>query len=602
MSSYGQPCNGAVREHHEGVTDRGQLDSHTPGPLARFGEDSLGLPGSVRTFRVGTELRGVRSNSGVEGVAVGDDEGDAEEDEEEKEEEGDGEREGEEEEEEEEEHVEYGRVGERGDEQDESGSGEGSERAYTPTDEGGDAADDEDHEMNYLEAEDGGEEDEEEGDEEEEGVGENEGRRTRGGGRRQQGAASGAGRGQAGGVRSGRVEKRGRGRGRRGGGATARCRTSRGSPPAESVDGARPRRRQRAPASDSDLGLTVHMFGPKTEGRRKCKMCPTTISWQNSTTTSGKRHHWNKHRAHLDIWEQRFNNQLVGEGETFPEKGYEGVPNGGIDLPYCTQWPNFPGAGRQGGVRGRGGMERFVGHRFSVRSLREAVTKMVVTGNVPFRFVELEAAMADLAPRPGERTTGVTISSDIWTGGNGKAYSVVKGHFVIRDWKLWEVTLDFREMTGRHGGEEIADLVLEVVRDWDLVDRCVAFVCDNASSNTRAFHLLSGGSSRPIIFRPGMHVRCTAHLLNLAVQTALKVPLVRKTLRLVRDVAIFVGYSPIRTGNFQAEQVRAYPGRAPLKLVQDSPTRWGLTYEMAVRFLELRRAIHVHFYDDQVRR
>ncbi|CAI7821966.1 unnamed protein product [Closterium sp. NIES-54] len=341
------------------------------------------------------------------------------------------------------------------------------------------------------------------------------------------------------------------------------------------------------------------MFGPKTEGRRKCKMCPTTISWQNSTTTSGKRHHWNKHRAHLDIWEQRFNNQLVGEGETFPEKGYEGVPNGGIDLPYCTQWPNFPGAGRQGGVRGRGGMERFVGHRFSVRSLREAVTKMVVTGNVPFRFVELEA-----------------------------------------------VTLDFREMTGRHGGEEIADLVLEVVRDWDLVDRCVAFVCDNASSNTRAFHLLSGGSSRPIIFRPGMHVRyvalirlgfvchevvmvyvgvtplpacmvgcepssppilspylrCTAHLLNLAVQTALKVPLVRKTLRLVRDVAIFVGYSPIRTGNFQAEQVRAYPGRAPLKLVQDSPTRWGSMYEMAVRFLELRRAIHVHFYDDQVRR
>ncbi|CAI7881007.1 unnamed protein product, partial [Closterium sp. NIES-53] len=243
-----------------------------------------------------------------------------------------------------------------------------------------------------------------------------------------------------------------------------------------------------------------------------------------------------------------FNNRLVGEGETFPEKGYEGVPNGGIDWPYCTHWPNFPGAGRQGGVRGRGGMERFVGHRFSVRSLREAVTKMVVTGNVPFRFVELEAfrelmvllnpnvanvrvlpsrwtvardvvvfaerarleAMADLAPQPRERATGVAISSDIWTGGNRKAYSVVKGHFVTRDWKLREVTLDFREMTGRHGGEEIADLVLEVVRDWDLVDRCVAFVCDNASSNTRAFHLLSGGSSRPAIFRPGMHVRYVA--------------------------------------------------------------------------------------------
>ncbi|CAI7801727.1 unnamed protein product [Closterium sp. NIES-53] len=139
-----------------------------------------------------------------------------------------------------------------------------------------------------------------------------------------------------------------------------------------------------------------------------------------------------------------------------------------------------------------GGIERFVTARLSKLKLRAAITKLVVTGDLPFRIVELdvgvipsrwtvardtvvladlvlEAAIAELA----STTCAVSYSTDMWTGPNGKAYMVLIGHFVSVQWELRQVILAFVEMPGRHGGKEIAKAVEKVVVQWKLQTRCL---------------------------------------------------------------------------------------------------------------------------------
>ncbi|CAI5959787.1 unnamed protein product [Closterium sp. NIES-65] len=84
----------------------------------------------------------------------------------------------------------------------------------------------------------------------------------------------------------------------------------------------------------------------------------------------------------------------TGKGETFPRGGYKGVPDG-----YVYQWPHaktWPQLAKEkgmaiGGGHGSGGMERWMTTKLTSVQLRQAITKLVVTCDLPFRIVEAEA-------------------------------------------------------------------------------------------------------------------------------------------------------------------------------------------------------------------
>ncbi|CAI5983365.1 unnamed protein product [Closterium sp. NIES-65] len=215
-------------------------------------------------------------------------------------------------------------------------------------------------------------------------------------------------------------------------------------------------------------------------------------------------------------------------GETFPRGGYVGVPDGYAEAwPHAKSWPNVPqkkGKARRG-EQGSGGIERFMTTKLSQAHLRQAIAKLVVTCDLPFRIVEseafrellvilntncakknfiplrwtvlrdtvvfaeaaLQAAVAELMAKEGELGCKMSFTIDMWTAPNGKAWLVVTSHWIDKTFQLHTAVLEFREMLGRHTGEEMAQVVEEMMVQWRLQGCCLGLATDNASSNIAAF-------------------------------------------------------------------------------------------------------------------
>ncbi|CAI5475667.1 unnamed protein product [Closterium sp. Yama58-4] len=349
-------------------------------------------------------------------------------------------------------------------------------------------------------------------------------------------------------------------------------------------------------------GWQVQMFGPKdADEKRQCKICTDKISWKQSTTTPGERHFASHHTAHMLVWFHRFHTPSIQlPGETFPRKAAGGDKKGGR-------------------------IERFMTTKLTSVELRQAIAKLVVTCDLPFRIVEAEAtlttlslrvstplqfrellillnrncsqknfipsrwtvsrdtvvyaaaplqsAIAELLAKEGELGCKVSFTIDIWTAPNNKAWLVVTGHWIDESFQLRTMVLEFSEMLGWHGGKEIARVVEETVVQWKLEGRCLGLTSDNASSNIAAFRRLSEEGGGMCFFNERMHFRCLAHVINLAVKAALAMAAIRK-----------------------ANPTNPKPA---LKLVQDSPTRWGSTHDMVEQAGVLQEPINVFFAQTQ---
>ncbi|CAI5527163.1 unnamed protein product [Closterium sp. Naga37s-1] len=280
----------------------------------------------------------------------------------------------------------------------------------------------------------------------------------------------------------------------------------------------------------------------------------------------------------MHVWHHRYHTPSVHlPGETFPRGGYKGVPDGYVDgWPHAKSWPHLAKkkGTASGGAEGSGGMERFMTTKLSTEELRQAIAKLVVTCDLPFRIVESEAknfipsrwtvsrdtvvyataalqsAIAEMLAKEGELGCKVSITIDMWTAPNNKAWLVVTGHWIDENFQLRTMVLEFREMLGRHGGREMAQVVEETIVQWGLEGRCLGFTTDNASNNIAAFRRMSEEGGGQCFFSSRMHFRCLAHVINLAVQAALAVDSIRKLLKILREMASWIGFSPQRSGSF----------------------------------------------------
>ncbi|CAI5988500.1 unnamed protein product [Closterium sp. NIES-64] len=353
----------------------------------------------------------------------------------------------------------------------------------------------------------------------------------------------------------------------------------------------------------------------------------------------------------MDRLEPEGREEEVGEGggRAATEAGSQHVREGGgsvgVKWPHAKTWPQLAkGKGMAtGGGHGSGGMERWMTTKLTSVQLRQAITKLVVTCDLPFRIVEAEAfrellillnrncaqknfipsrwtvshdtvvyaaaalqsAIAEMLAKEGELGCRVSFTIDMWTAPNNRAWLVVTGHWIDENYQLRTMVFEFREIHGRHTGKQMARVVEETVVQWGLETHCLGFTSDNASSNTAAFRWMSEDGGGQCFFNSRMHFRCLAHVINLAVKAALAVTAIRKLLKIQREMASWIGFSPQHSGKFlglqrtlNAQGNPAKPKPA-LKLVQDSPTRWGSTHDMVERAGNLQEPISAFFAQTQ---
>ncbi|KAF3856034.1 hypothetical protein F7725_016757 [Dissostichus mawsoni] len=105
----------------------------------------------------------------------------------------------------------------------------------------------------------------------------------------------------------------------------------------------------------------------------------------------------------------------------------------------------------------------------------------------------------------------VAITCDAWTSVATESYLTVTAHYISEDWQFLSHVLQTRAVYESHTGAHVAELLSRVVEEWQLSDKDVVLVTDNASNMIAAAE-----------FGKFPHVKCFAHTLNLASQRALK--------------------------------------------------------------------------------
>ncbi|CAI5996644.1 unnamed protein product [Closterium sp. NIES-64] len=224
---------------------------------------------------------------------------------------------------------------------------------------------------------------------------------------------------------------------------------------------------------------------------------------------------------------------------------------------------------------------------------------------VVYAAAALQSAIAEMLAKEGELGCRVSFTIDMWMSPNNRAWLVVTGHWIEENYQLRTMVFEFCEVHGRHTGKQMARVVEETVVQWGLETCCFGFTSDNASSNTDAFRWMSEEGGGSCFFNSRMHFQCLAHVINLAVKAALAVTAIRKLLKILREMASWIGFSSQRSRKFlglqrtlNAQGNPAKPKPA-LKLVQDSPTRWGSTHDMVERAGVLQEPISVFFAQTQ---
>lgn len=199
------------------------------------------------------------------------------------------------------------------------------------------------------------------------------------------------------------------------------------------------------------------------------------------------------------------------------------------------------------------------------------------------RILELyESEKKYVYSKVNEEAESIAITLDGWTSTATQAYMCVTGHYLTSAFQVNSVCLDVIRLEGPHTGDNIANNVINKVKE-SLTVSIISATTDNASN-------MSNAVSKTSVEH---HVCCAAH----TIQLSIKVYIEKDLLELVTKLRKFVGHFSHSTqarDALNAVQQRIYSNEEkfqPLQLVQDVVTRWNSTYMMIERLIELKTAI-----------
>jgi hypothetical protein len=116
--------------------------------------------------------------------------------------------------------------------------------------------------------------------------------------------------------------------------------------------------------------------------------------------------------------------------------------------------------------------------------------------------------------------SNISISFDLWTSPNYLAILGVVAHFIDKFGKRRIAVLGLRELNGEHSGENMAEILLQIIRDYKIMGRIGYFMADNASTNDTCINavlqaLYPNMSDKQ---RKRRRLRCFGHIVNLCAQ------------------------------------------------------------------------------------
>lgn len=174
----------------------------------------------------------------------------------------------------------------------------------------------------------------------------------------------------------------------------------------------------------------------------------------------------------------------------------------------------------------------------------------------------------------------IAITTDMWTASHQKkGYMAVTAHFIDQQWNLYNKIVRFAYVPSPHTTEVLAEVLLETLSMFNIHDKISAVVVDNHITNDGMLEVLRHrfDSSNLLLDGALLHVRCSAHILNLVVQDGLDI--IASGIKKLRDCVSFWAATPKRVQTFE-DKARILKIDCSKKLVLDCKTRWNSTYVM----------------------
>jgi hypothetical protein len=194
------------------------------------------------------------------------------------------------------------------------------------------------------------------------------------------------------------------------------------------------------------------------------------------------------------------------------------------------------------------------GEAFTEETYRELLLHFLIETNTPFRVAEsksfhklmsyLNSKVPSLSTRtivrdlhklhksilPGIKTTlaaqiqsggRIHITLDCWSASNGTPYLGITAHWLDRNWRkpLHDVVLDLVRLRGSHTAANLTDALLKTLRNYSIGKALGCVTCDNAAVMPALCRALE--DEIPGWKKKDGHVRCMAHIINLAAQKIL---------------------------------------------------------------------------------
>jgi len=98
-------------------------------------------------------------------------------------------------------------------------------------------------------------------------------------------------------------------------------------------------------------------------------------------------------------------------------------------------------------------------------------------------------------------------------------------HWITADWTLEDALLDFKYVPGHHDGEHLGDEVIQILEEFQIINKLFCITTDNASNNGKMMTRISKHLKdvHCVKWDPKEHhIACLNHVINLAVQDFLK--------------------------------------------------------------------------------
>ena len=257
--------------------------------------------------------------------------------------------------------------------------------------------------------------------------------------------------------------------------------------------------------------------------------------------------------------------------------------------------------------------------KYNVDECRRKLARMVVIDELPFQFVDgrgFQEFVQELEPRfmlPSRHTVAkdikkmywkdkdvlrgqlaglvVCLTTDTWTSVQNFDYMSLTVHFIDSDWILHKKIIKFCQITD-HKGETIGKALEASIKEWGL-SRVLTVSVDNASSNDVALGYLKTylkEANKTFLGGEYLHVRCSAHILNLIVTEGLKD--VDNSVARVRLAVKFVRSSPSRLEKFKIA-AKSVGITSKMGLCTDVPTRWNSTFLTLEAAQEYKKAFQL---------